>query len=105
MRVLLDECVTRYLKRDLIGHQVHTLQEAGFSGLKNGELMRAAIGKYDVLVTVDQNIPYQQNLKAAEIAVLILVAKSITYTALKPLVPLLLNALQKIKPGEIIHLR
>ena len=56
MRVLLDECVTRYLKRDLPGHEVFTVEEAGFKGMKNGHLLQAAAGRYDVLITVDQNL-------------------------------------------------
>ena len=61
MRVLLDECVTRYLKRDLPGHEVFTVEEAGFKGLKNGRLLESAAGHYDVLITVDQNLQHQQN--------------------------------------------
>ena len=56
MKLLLDECVTRYLKRDLIGHDVITVDEAGFKGLKNGALLRAANGNFDVLMTVDKSI-------------------------------------------------
>ena len=56
MKLLLDECVTRYRKRDLIGHDVSTVDEAGFKGLKNGALLRAADGNFDVLVTVDKSI-------------------------------------------------
>jgi predicted nuclease of predicted toxin-antitoxin system len=56
MKVLLDECVTRHLKRDFTGHEALTVDEAGFKGLKNGQLLQAASGQYDVLVTVDQNI-------------------------------------------------
>jgi hypothetical protein len=51
MRVLLDECVTRYLKRDLPGHEDFTVEETGFKGLKNGRLLQAAAGSYDVLIT------------------------------------------------------
>jgi hypothetical protein len=54
MKLLLDECVVRDLKRDLAGHEVSTVVEAGFGGLENGELLRAAAGKYDVLITVDR---------------------------------------------------
>ena len=54
MRVLLDERVTRFLKRDFIGHEVSTINEAGMKGLKNGQLLRAASGQYDVLVTVQR---------------------------------------------------
>lgn len=63
MKVLLDECVTHYLKRDFAAHEVLTVEEAGFKGLKNGQLLQAASGEYDVLITVDQNLHYQQNLK------------------------------------------
>ena len=55
MKLLLDECVVRDLKRDLTGHEVSTVVEAGFGGLENGQLLRAAAGKYDVLITVDRN--------------------------------------------------
>ena len=61
MKLLLDECVTRHLKRDLSGHEVHTVEDAGFKGLEKG-LLKAASGTYDVLITVDRNIPYQQNI-------------------------------------------
>jgi hypothetical protein len=102
MRVLLDECVTRYLQRDLTGHDVLTVEEAGFKGLKNGRLLQAAAGQYDVLVTVDQNLQYQQNLKTYAIAIVVLRAKRSTYPMLKPLLPQVLAALGQIKPGDII---
>ncbi len=102
MRVLLDECVTRYLKRDFTGHQVLTIEEAGFKGLKNGQLLQVASGKYDVLVTVDQNLQYQQNLKTLAIAIIVLKAERSTYPMLKPLMPQVLETLEKIKSGEII---
>ena len=75
MRVLLDECVTRKLKREFIGHHVSTVDEAGMKGLKNGNLLRAASGQFDVLVTVDRSLPYQQNIKLFNIAVLVLAAR------------------------------
>ena len=102
MKVLLDECVTRYLKRDFIGHEVLTVEEAGFKGLKNGRLLQAASGQYDALVTVDQNLQYQQNLRNLAIAVIVLKAKRSTYLMVKPLMPQVLVILEKIRPGEII---
>ena len=57
MKLLLDECVTRRLKREFANHEVHTVDEAGFKGLENGDLLKAASGKYEVLVTVDRNLP------------------------------------------------
>lgn len=104
MRVLLDECITRYLKRDFSGHEVLTVEEAGFKGLKNGRLLQAASEQYDVLVTVDQNLQYQQNLKSLAVAVVVLRARRSTYAELKPLMPRVHETLEKITPGEIIVL-
>jgi hypothetical protein len=102
MKVLLDECVTHYLKRDFAGHDVFTVEEAGFKGLKNGQLLQAASGKYDVLITVDRNLQYQQNLKNIGVAVIILKAQRSTYPMLKPLMPQVLLLLGRIKEGEIV---
>lgn len=58
MKLLLDECVVHDLKKDLTGHEVATVIEAGFGGLENGELLRAASGTYDAFITVDRNLLY-----------------------------------------------
>ena len=106
MKLLLDECVTRRLKRDFVGHDVYTVDEAGFKGLKNGALLRrAASDRFEALVTVDQNLAHQQNIKSSGMAVVILVAKKNTYDALKPLVPEALEALGKISPGEVVKVQ
>jgi predicted nuclease of predicted toxin-antitoxin system len=67
MKLLLDECVPNDLKQDLVGHDVMSVVEAGYRGLKNGELLRAAAGHHDVLITVDRNLPYQQNIRGLAI--------------------------------------
>jgi len=103
MKLLLDECVVHDLKSDLAAHEVSTVVEAGFGGLENGELLRAASGKFDVLITADRNLSYQQNIRSLQIAVLIMVSRGITYADLKPLVPELLVSLNKIKPGEFLR--
>lgn len=102
MKVLLDECVTGYLKRDFTGHEVLTVEEAGFKGLKNGRLLQAASVQYDVLVTVDQNLQYQQNLKNFALAIIVLKAQRSTYSMLTTLMPQVLEALEQIKPGDIL---
>ncbi|HEV7797042.1 MAG TPA: DUF5615 family PIN-like protein [Pyrinomonadaceae bacterium] len=84
MKLLPDECVARDFKHDLKSHDVSTVDEAGFKGLKNGELLRAASGVFDVLVTVDQNLPFQQNIHTPQLAVIIIVAKGITYEKAAP---------------------
>jgi hypothetical protein len=101
MRLLLDECVPRRLKRDLLLHDVLTVAEAGWAGLKNGALLRAADGGIDVLVTVDQGLQHQQNLSGLRVAIAILVAPSNDIDDLRPMVPALLRALEGRLPGTI----
>jgi len=102
MRLLLDECIARKLKWDLVGHEVFTVVEAGYGGLKNGALLSAAAVSFDVLITVDRNLSFQQNLGSLQIAVLVLMSLGITYPDLKPLVPAV--SLNTIKPGEFLRI-
>ena len=104
MKLLLDECVTRHVRHDLVGHEVHTVEDAGFKGLENGDLLKAAAGAYEVLITVDRNIPHQQNIADLNIAVLVLAAKRNSYARLKPLLPVALRALETIKPGDVVRI-
>jgi hypothetical protein len=105
MRILLDECVPRRLKRELSGRDVHTVHEMGWSGKKNGELLQlmAAQG-FEVLLTVDRGVRHQQNLQAAGIAVVVLVAASNRLADLVPLVPSAQAALGAIKPGDVVEI-
>jgi hypothetical protein len=103
VKLLLDECVTRHLKREFSNHEVYTVDEAGFKGLENGDLLKAASGTYDVLVTVDRNLPYQQNIADFDIAVLILIAKRNSYMHLRPLLQRALTALVDMKPGDVVR--
>lgn len=105
MKLLLDECVPRRLKFGFAGHEILTIDEAGFKGLKNGNLIRAASEIFEVLITVDKNIQHQQNIEKLKIAILILSAKSNRYESLSPLVPKALKILENIKIGEIITIK
>jgi hypothetical protein len=104
MRVLLDECVPRPLKREISGHRVSTVAEMGWRGIENGELL-ALIREagFEVFVTVDQNLPYQQNLRAAGLRVIILVARTNKLQDLQALIPSLLECLEGLQPGEMIR--
>ena len=102
MKLLLDECVARDLKKDLAAHDVNTVTEAGYQGMKNGALLRAAATQYDVLITVDRNLAFQQNIRSLQIAILIIVAGGITYDDLKSFTPRILEALGGIQPGEVV---
>ncbi len=76
MKVLLDECVPRKLRRELEDHEVFTVTEHGWSGIKNGNLLALAAPEFDVFLTVDQNLKYQQNLKNFNIAIILLTARN-----------------------------
>ena len=106
MRVLLDECVPKRLGLLLAGHAVRTVPQEGWSGKKNGELLRlmAAAG-FEVLLTVDQGIPHQQNLRAAGVAVVIMFGASNQLADLAPLVPDVLTALGTIQSGDVVEVR
>jgi hypothetical protein len=104
MRILLDECVPRRLRRELPGHDIHTVLEMGWSGKKNGELLQLMAGQgFEVLLTVDQSIRHQQNLQAVGVAVVVLVAVTNRLADLVPLMPSALAALGSIKPGDVVE--
>jgi predicted nuclease of predicted toxin-antitoxin system len=103
MRVLLDECTPKALKRVLAeaGHECRTVQEAGWAGKKNGELLSVAENDFDVLVTVDTNLRYQQNLAGRKIAIVVLQSSSNRLDHLRQHFPACVQAIEKIKPREI----
>lgn len=104
MRVLLDACVPKRLARDLPGFEVRHATEMGWGGLDDGPLLNAMAGSFDALVTVDRNLPHQQNLSARPFAVLLLRARSNRLTDLARLVPKLRAALKRAAPGHLIEL-
>lgn len=105
MRILLDECVPRPLKRELSNYQVQTVVEMGWTGKKNGELLRLiAQESFTILLTTDQNLRYQQNLQEAGVAVIVLVAKKNRLSDLIPLIPAALRVLDTIEPGQVIEI-
>jgi predicted nuclease of predicted toxin-antitoxin system len=104
VRVLLDEQLPRQLARELTGHDVRTVRQQNWAGLKNGELLRrAADDKFDVLVTADQNLEFQQNLAGSRLGVIVLVAPSNALEDLLPLVPKLLAAIPTTERGTVVR--
>jgi hypothetical protein len=104
MRVLLDECVPRKLKGSLTGHECHTVPEEGMAGKRNGELLaRAEEAGFDVFLSVDRGIEFQQNLQSRNIAVIIVRARSSRLADLLPLVPEILRRIDNLRPGEVIR--
>jgi predicted nuclease of predicted toxin-antitoxin system len=100
MRILLDECLDWRLARDLVGHEVQTVQQAGWSGIKNGRLLTQAQHRFDVFVTVDKNLPKQQHLAAFAIAVVVIRAPNNTLNELRRSLPALLAALPAARKGQ-----
>jgi Domain of unknown function (DUF5615) len=103
MKVLLDECVPRKLKRELTGHEVLTVTERGWSGVKNGTLLALAEAEFEVFLTVDQNLKFQQNLKAFDIGIILLAARNNRLKTLLPLMPEVRGALENIKAGDFVR--
>ncbi len=105
MRILLDECVNERLRKHLSDYDVQSARYAGFSGLKNGELLDAAeSASFDVLLTVDQGFGHQQNLAGRNIAVIIFRTKSIALEELLPHIPACLGVLETIQPGQTVEI-
>ncbi len=103
MRVLLDECLPWKLKRDIVGHEVATVADMGWRGIKNGALLRLAETQFDVLLTIDQSLPHQQNLTTTRVAVIMMNAYSNRLIALRPLIPQVLAVLQTIQPSTVVR--
>ena len=103
MRVLLDECLPRRLKTDLVPHEARTVPESGWAGKKNGELLALAQGKYDVFVTIDRRLPSEQRVQSRGLAIVLVVCATNRYEDLRALVPQLLVAIQSCAPGGIVH--
>ena len=85
------------------GHECETVRDAGFSGKEYGELIGLAEKEFEILITIDKNIPHQQNISGRKIAVLIIRAASNDIDDIRPHVPQALAALKTIKPGQIIE--
>ena len=104
MRLLIDECIDERLRHDFPGHKCQTARYAQLAGLKNGRLLLAAeAAGFDVIVTVDQGIPRQQNLAGRNIALLIFCAPTNRLSDLQRLVPAGLAALEDILPGQVVR--
>src|SRR5712691_11537530 len=100
MRLLLDECVPRPLLRELTSHDVHHVVDMGWSSKRNGELLNLMLAnRFEALLTVDQNLPFQQNVRASGIGIVLVLARTNRVKELRPLVPQILAALSTVKAG------
>lgn len=99
MKILLDECVDRRFARELPEFDIATVPQMGWAGVKNGELMQLAEKEFDVFLTVDRNLSYQQNVSRYDIALLVLRSSSNRYIDLAPFAGSIRDALSHIRPG------
>lgn len=104
MKILLDECLPRKLKKELPPHECRTVPEAGLAGKKNGVLLSLAEERgFDVFLTIDKGLQYQQNLIGRKIAIIVLQAKSNRLADLKLKMPACLAILPSIQPGQVLR--
>ena len=105
MNILLDECIDRRFAKDIEGHTVTTVPQAGWAGIKNGELLTRAQTQFDVFVTVDRNLAFQQHIPRFNIAIVVLQAPTNRLKDLRPLLPKLRQLprqRQKVKSAESV---
>jgi len=105
MKILLDECLNWRLKREFESHEVFTVQEIGWSGITNGELMvKASEQRFEVFVTIDKNLHFQQNLKKYNLAVVVFQTRLNRLEYIRPLMPILLKKLPEMVSGEVCEI-
>jgi predicted nuclease of predicted toxin-antitoxin system len=102
VKILLDECIDRRLAKDIEGHENTTVPQMGWATIKKGELLALADKDFEVFVTVDRNLSFQQHFPRYTIAVIVLCARSNRLQDLRPLVPQLLEMLPMAKGGEAL---
>ena len=101
MKILLDESVNQRLAQDFIGHEVSTVSQMGWKSKGNGELLALAAKVFEVFVTTDRNLSFQQNVQNLGISVVVMPAHTNRLTDLRPIVPALLKVLPFLKKGEV----
>jgi hypothetical protein len=101
LRILLDENLPVDLAAELVGHEVATVVGLGWQGIKNGDLLHRAQEHFEVLVTMDRNLEFQQDVKGFELSILLVLAHSNRMVHLRPLVPAILKAIETGRPGEL----
>ncbi len=105
MKILIDECLPAALRGTLtaMGHECETVRRAGYGSKKNGELLTLAEDVWDVLLTSDRRMKYQQNMTGRKVAIVVLCAKSNRMKDLLPLMPAFAQALPSVSPGQIVE--
>ncbi len=104
MRLLLDESLPYRLKTVFPGHRVHTVAEMGWKSFSNGELLARASGLFEIFLTPDRKLQYQQNVPQFDITVIVLIARRNRFQDYEPLIPRVTEELARIRPGEVLRI-
>lgn len=104
MRILIDECLPRQLKTFLSEHEVRTVPQMGWASKKNGELLKLMGDSFDIFVTFDKQMTYQQNLKSVSVAIVVLSAHKNRLDYLAPLMPDVIEAPKTIQKGDVVKI-
>lgn len=102
--VLIDESLPRPLAKVLVGFDFETVHGAGWSSAKNGELLRLASARFEVFLTGDKNLRYQQNLSKFSLGIVVVAGRSTKLEDLLPLVPAMHEAIRTVKVGELVEI-
>ena len=102
MKIIIDECVPSIAKRGLPARSIVTVQEMGWAGVKNGKLLKLVADQFDVFITSDQNLRFQQNLGTVDLAVIVLPSNQVP--VVKQLLPAIDDALDVVRPGALIEI-
>jgi hypothetical protein len=102
MRILFDQGTPVPLREHLAGHVIETAFELGWSTLENGALLTAAEDSFDLLITTDQKLRYQQNLAGRKLSILVLMTTS--WPRIKKSIPQILAAIDRTSPGELLEI-
>jgi hypothetical protein len=103
VKVFIDECIDWRFARTISGHETRTARQMGWSSIKNGELLSLVSERFDIFLTVDRNLSFQQNLPSVAIAVIVLKARSNRLADLQPLVPELLLQIPIAPVGTVTY--
>jgi hypothetical protein len=104
VRIILDECVPRRFGALLIGHTVTTVPRAGWAGVKNGKLLSLINGAFDVFITLDKHLAWQNSIVPAQFGIIVLRVKSNRMADVRPLAPSVLSALPQLAPARVTYL-
>lgn len=102
MNIIIDECVPHIIKKRLTQRQIKTVQEMGWAGVKNGELLKLIEAGFDIFITSDKNLRYQQNLRNRKLAILLLPSNQIPI--IENLLPQIDESIETIQSGEFIEI-